>query len=324
VLLVVLVVHMIGTWLLMHFVGEEPEFERLPTFIYWYSTTASTIGYGDVTPKTDEGRLINALFVYPGAIAIFTTIITKFIAGATERLRRARIGMADYSELKRGIVLVGYDADRTPRMITELCADAEPDQQIILVTTREFENSDPRIRYVRARSLTATADLERAGVPHAERVIIFAGSDNDTLAAGLAIADMNRRGHIVCYFEDEEIARLLTSHCGNVEVVLAPAVELVVRAVKDPGSSQLLSDLVSHTDAGVTLFSMAWSGAPTPFPALAQRMFGHGAVLVSYRPAAAQALPGSFRFADGEVATGDRLFYIADRRLRPETVGAAA
>jgi hypothetical protein len=30
----------------------------------------------------------------------------------------------------------------------------------------------------------------------------------------------------------------------------------VVRAVKDPGSSQLLSDLVSHTDAGMTLFSM--------------------------------------------------------------------
>jgi voltage-gated potassium channel len=325
VLLAVLLAHMASVWLLMHFVGEEPEFERLPTFIYWYATTASTIGYGDVTPKTDVGRLINALFVYPGAIAIFTTIVTKFIANASDRVRRARIGMGDYRELKHAIVLVGYDPDRTPRMLDELSADAEVGQQIVLLTRKEFENSDARVRYVRARSLTSLADLQRAGVPDADRVIIFAGSDTDTLAAGLAIADLNRRGHIVCYFDDEEIARLLTSHCDNVEVVMAPAVELVVRAVKDPGSSQLLSDLVSHTDAGMTLFSMPWVGPQTiTFRALAERLMGLGAVLVSFRPLAAAGHAGGFRFADGEVGPGDRLFYIAGQRLRPETLGAAS
>jgi voltage-gated potassium channel len=325
VLLAVLLVHMAGTWLLMYFVSEEPEFERLPTFIYWYATTASTIGYGDVTPKTDEGRLINALFVYPGAIAIFTTIVTKFISGASDRVRRARIGMGDYRELSHAIVLVGYDPDRTPRMLDELCADAEPGQQIVLLTRKEFENSDPRLRYVRARSLTSIADLERAGVPDADRVIIFSGNDTDTLAAGLAIADLNRRGHIVCYFEDAEIARLLSSHCDNVEVVMAPAVELVVRAVKDPGSSQLLSDLVSHTDEGMTLFSMPWTGPQTiGFRALAERLLGHGAVLVSYRPLAEAGQPCVFRFAQGEVGPGDRLFYIAGQRLRPESLGAPA
>ncbi|HEY0115099.1 MAG TPA: ion channel [Allosphingosinicella sp.] len=325
VLLVFLLCHMVATWLLMYFVGEEPEFERLPTFIYWYATTASTIGYGDVTPKTDVGRLINALFVYPGAIAAFTTIVTKAIASGSARVRRARIGMGDYRELTHAIVLVGHDPERTPRMIDELCADAEAGQQIILLTRKEFENDDPRVRYVRARSLTSHSDLARAGVPDADRVIVFAGSDNDTLAAGLAIADINRRGHIVCYFEDEEIARLLTSHCENVEVVMAPAVELVVRAVKDPGSSQLLSDLLSHTDAGMTLFSMTWSGgAPIAFRTMAERMMGLGAVLVSYRPAGATAVQGAFRYAQGDVGPGDRLFYIAGERLRPEALGAAA
>jgi len=325
VLLVVLVAHMIGTWLLMHFVGEEPEFERLPTFIYWYATTASTIGYGDVTPKTDTGRLINALFVYPGAIAIFTSIVTKAIAQGADRVRRARIGMGDYRAVRHAIVLIGYDEQRTPRMVGELCADSEADQQIILLTRKEFENNDPRMRYVRARSLTSHADLQRAGVADADRVIIFAGSDNDTLAAALAVAEMNRRGHIVCYLEDEEIARLLTSHCSNVEVVMAPAVELVVRAVKDPGSSQLLSDLVSHTDAGMTLFSMSWQGAnPIGFRALAERLMGLGAVLVSYRGGGSAAQAGPFRFADGEVAPGDRLFYIASQRLRADALGVSA
>ena len=317
----VLIGHMVGVWLLMHFVGEEPEFERLPTFIYWYATTASTIGYGDVTPKTDVGRLINAFFVYPGAIAIFTAIVTKAISTGAERVRRRRIGMGDYSELKHAIVLVGYDPERTPRMVDELCADADPDQQIVLLTRKEFENSDTRIRYVRARSLTSHADLERAGVPEADRVIIFAGSDNDTLAAGLAIADLNRRGHIVCYFEDAETARLLASHCDNVETVLAPAVELVVRAVKDPGSSQLLSDLVSVTDQGMTLFSMRWAAAqPIAFASLSERMRGKGAVLVSYRSDGKD--PTHFRYAEGDIAPGDRLFYVADKRLRAEALTA--
>lgn len=323
VLAACLLLHMMCVWLLMYFVGEEPEIERLPTFIYWYATTASTIGYGDFSPKTDAGRLINAFFVYPGAIAIFTAIITKAISTGAERVRRVRIGMGDFSKIRHAIVLVGYDPDRTPRMIDELCADAEPEQQIVLLTRKEFENSDTRVRYVRARSLTAQADLERAGVPEADRVIVFAGSDNDTLAAGLAIADMNRSGHIVCYFEDEGTARLLASHCENVETVLAPAVELVVRAVKDPGSSQLLSDLVSHTDAGMTLFSMRWAGSEAiGFGALAERMRGQGAVLVSWRSEEGQGRHGLFRFADGEIAHGDRLFYIAGQRLRAEGLAA--
>lgn len=322
VLFLFLVGHMVATWLLMRFVGEEPEFARLPTFVYWYATTASTIGYGDITPKTDVGRLINVLFVYPGAIAMFGAIVTKAIAQAGERVRRARIGMGDYSRVEHAILLVGYDPVRTPRMIDELCADAAPGQQIILFTRKEFENSDPRIRYVRARSHTDVKELERAGADKAREVIVFAGTDSDTLAAGLAISNLNRHGHIVCYFEDEQISRLLTAHCGNVEVVLVPAVELVVKAVRDPGASQFLGDLVSARDGGMTLFSMSWAAAaPIAFRALSDRLLEVGAVLVSYRHEANGDC--SFRYARGEVSPGDKFFYVAAQRLQAQAVGAA-
>lgn len=315
VLLALLVTHMVAVWLLMFFVGEEPEFERLPTFIYWYATTASTIGYGDVTPKTDTGRLINAFFVYPGAIAIFTTIVTKAISQAAERVQRGRAGLGDYRTVKHAIVVVGYNPDRTPRMISELCADAGPEQELILLTSKEVSHVDARYRYVRAQSYIGLADMERAGVADADRVIVFRDSDAETLAAGLAVGDLNKVGHIVCYFQHPELARLLTAHCPNVEVVLAPAVELVVKAVKDPGASLLLADLVSHTESGVTLFSMRWGGEGGSFRELAARFLDHGAVLVSSRPAAA-----AFRFANGEIGPGDQLFYIADRRLPPASI----
>lgn len=312
-----IVLHMAAVWLLMSWAGETGLTEPA-TFLYWYATTASTVGYGDVSPESDAGRLLTAFVVYPGAIAAFTAIIAKSLAGLSAQWRRRRVGLGDYRELTNAVVLVGYDAERTPRMIDELVADADPSQELVLLTKAELDNDDERVRYVRARSLTAAADLERAGITAAARVIVFASNDNETLAAALAITALNRSGHIVCFFEEEENARLLTAHCPSVEVVLAPTAELVVKAVKDPGSSRLLNLLASHTDSEATLFSLAWPGdAPTPFRAVADRLIERGAVLLAVR--SDRDGSADFRFeTDGIIGPNDRIFYVAAERLRTE------
>src|SRR3546814_17647719 len=125
--------------------------------------------------------------------------------------------------MNNAIVLVGYDPDRTPRMIDELMADAAPSQELVLLSRDELTHSDERIRYVRARSLTATADLERAGIVGAGRIILFASNDNETLAAALALTAVNRGGHIVCFLDEGENARLLPVTCPAVAGVLASA-----------------------------------------------------------------------------------------------------
>jgi len=53
---VLMVVLILGTLL---YVVEGPEhgFRDIPTSIYWAITTITTVGFGDITPKTDLGRL---------------------------------------------------------------------------------------------------------------------------------------------------------------------------------------------------------------------------------------------------------------------------
>lgn len=309
VMLGLLLAHMLAGWALLQWAGEA-ELRPPVDYAYWYLTTATTIGYGDLSPKGDWGRMIAALFVMPGAVALFTAALARGFAGLAGRWRRRRAGLGGYSRMEGHVVLVGYHSDRTPRMIAEIVADGRA-REIVLVAAQEMEVDDPGYRFVRAASLTAPAELRRAGVEGAAKVVVYAASDAETLAATLAVTAINRGGHVVCFLRDYDTARLLNVHCPAVEVVLTPTVELVVKALSDPGSSRLIAQLASHTDEGATLYAVE-AGAAGGFDDHARRLRGLGAVLI------ATAAPGeaSPRFdLDAPVGVGDRLFYVAKRRV---------
>ncbi len=309
VLFALLVLHMTISWELLSFAGEA-DLLGLPAFLYWYATTASTVGYGDLSPKSDAGRLVVALFVMPGAIALFTVSIARAFAGVSARWRRRRMGLGDYRAMRGHIVLVGYDPDRTPRMIAEIVADGQG-HELVLVATQELAGDAATHRFVRVPSLTAPGELARAGIATAERVIVYGPSDPDTLAATLAVTALNERGHVVCFLRDPDTAHLLTAHCPQVEVVLTPTVELVVKALSDPGSSRLIAQLASHTDDGGTLYATTARVAGS-FDDAADALRRRGGILVATCGAGAHSPVFD---PEGQVAVGDRLFYIARTRI---------
>lgn len=74
---VVMVALILGTLL---YVVEGPEhgFVDIPTSIYWAITTITTVGFGDITPKTYPGRLIASVMMLIGwgTLAVPTGIVT--------------------------------------------------------------------------------------------------------------------------------------------------------------------------------------------------------------------------------------------------------
>lgn len=308
VLLALLLGHMATSYALLRWAGE-PDLRPPIAFIYWYATTASTVGYGDLSPKGDAGRLLAAFWVMPGAIALFTTAVARAFAGLSHRWRRRRLGLGDFSGMDGHVVLIGHDPARTPRMVAELAADGHRD--IVLVATEELPGDDPSFRYVRAASLTAPADLRRAGVAEAGRVVVYAASDAETLAATLAVTALGGGGHVVCFLREADTARLLHAHCPAVEVVLTQTVERVVKALSDPGSSRLLSQLASHTDDGATLYAMQ-ADEGGGFDEVAARLRRKDAVLVA-SCAGGERTP-HFDL-DRRIARGDQLFYLAMERV---------
>lgn len=76
-LAVLMIVLVMGT---VMYVVEGPAngFSSIPTSVYWAITTMTTVGFGDITPKTDLGRLIASMMMLLGwgTLAVPTGIVT--------------------------------------------------------------------------------------------------------------------------------------------------------------------------------------------------------------------------------------------------------
>jgi voltage-gated potassium channel len=78
---VLMVVVVLGT--LMYVVeGPANGFTSVPVSVYWAITTVTTVGFGDITPKTDLGRLIASMMMLMGwgTLAVPTGIVSAEFA----------------------------------------------------------------------------------------------------------------------------------------------------------------------------------------------------------------------------------------------------
>ncbi len=75
---VMMIVLVMGT--LMYVVeGPENGFTSIPTSVYWAITTMTTVGFGDITPRTDLGRVVASFMMLLGwgTLAVPTGIVTS-------------------------------------------------------------------------------------------------------------------------------------------------------------------------------------------------------------------------------------------------------
>jgi voltage-gated potassium channel len=78
---------------------------------YWSIVTISTVGYGDITPVSSEGRFVAIIVIIAGiAVLAFTTSL--FVSAFTEKLDEIKEvkTIEDVSKLKKFYLICGYDS----------------------------------------------------------------------------------------------------------------------------------------------------------------------------------------------------------------------
>jgi voltage-gated potassium channel len=88
---VLMVVLVMGT--LMYIIeGPEHGYTSIPTGIYWAITTMTTVGFGDIAPKTDLGRFLSSVMMLIGwgTLAVPTGIVTAEMSVRAKRANESK------------------------------------------------------------------------------------------------------------------------------------------------------------------------------------------------------------------------------------------
>lgn len=246
--------------------------------IYWALVTMSTVGYGDITPQTPEGRVVALTLIIAGlgVISFFTSIIVSAFGEKINEIRTHRV----YSEVER------------KRVDTLICGFGRVGE---VVAARMEEEK----RYF------VVIDPVEAHVESARQQGYLAvqgnGEDNELLL-NLGIEKRIRR--LLCLTHDDvaNVYITLTARQFN------PDVEIISRANHRENISKLYLAGASHCVAPnqvVGLIAAEYAGQPVAFEAVYGLLTGQSEVAME-----------AVRVKSGSAMDGQRLEGIDFRRRR--------
>jgi len=89
--------------------GKNPNIHNFYDAIYWAVVTITTVGFGDISPTTPQGRFVTIFLIIGGvtAISFMTSIITTAMAEKLEMIKTNQV-FYEVGKLKSFIVICGY------------------------------------------------------------------------------------------------------------------------------------------------------------------------------------------------------------------------
>ena len=233
--------------LLFHKVEGVSLFDSL----YWVITTTTTVGYGDITPKTEIGKVLS-IFVMISGIGVLGVMLASMAEIMIEKglKRRPRVFMEDHVIALgwNGVIEVAVKELLKEGIEVAVVADVEsiPIEHENLV----FINGD----------ITDEEILKRAGVEKAAFSIISGKTDNETLLSAIAVKKMNENIRIACVVSDPKVKRALEM-LGVEQTISSNEFSglFLCRFVFAPRISSVFSELMSTE--GMDIFENKISGS---------------------------------------------------------------
>jgi len=211
----------IGTYALRGERGFGSVSTMLDAF-YYTLVTSSTVGYGDVTPTTQEARLFSLSVVVLGT-ASFAIALGALLGPALEARFASALGrmtQSDLESLDGHVVVAGY-GDLTEPIVTELATSG---RQLVVVTGDGSDAARLRDRDVNVLSGDPTDEetLDRAGVERARAFVAATNDDGEDALAILTVREAHADVHVVAAATEQENEPKLRR--AGADTVISPAV----------------------------------------------------------------------------------------------------
>jgi voltage-gated potassium channel len=169
---------------------------------YMVLITLTTVGFGEVHPLSEAGRIFTAglLVIGVGTVAYgVSTIAEDLVAGTVGRMLR-RSSVEDIDSLRGHVIICGYG--RIGRYLARLL---KAEEKPLIIIERDAPKAAAAVGdgyLVVEGDSTDEEVLMRAGVGRAAAVIAGLGSDADNLFVTLSVRELNPSCRVVARAED--------------------------------------------------------------------------------------------------------------------------
>jgi voltage-gated potassium channel len=220
--------------------------ESLPftTGLYWAVTTATTVGYGDVTPHNPIGKLIASLFMLTTIPMLAAAFALASGAAAAAGIRRI---LAMHTTFPEGTyrLIIGMTPG-VPAIIDEVASAGIP---IVLVADIDPATVRDGVHVVRGNP-TEEAVIAKAKPQGAEQALITGGSDGDVLVSAVLLRKQAPSLVITALVDSPSVREAL--HDLGVQQTVSGS-ELVSRALaaslETPHAGEMLAQLIGNRDS---------------------------------------------------------------------------
>lgn len=239
--------------LAVSFAAAFAYFEEVDFFtaFYWAVITMATIGYGDVTPKTEAGRIV-AMVASVAGISTFTALVSLLAENFISSSLRRMMGMHRVNYSNHYVIIGGGSSVST--CVNELIAAIERGElrlaPIVVVFPSEEERKKvelPEEIEVLIGDPTNRETLERARVEKASHVILALEDDSKAVFVTLMVKRISKAYVFVEVLSEESVELLEGAGADRVIVSRSLAGRLLASSVFEPEVVDVIDDITSST-----------------------------------------------------------------------------
>jgi voltage-gated potassium channel len=215
--------------------------------LYYATVSLSTTGYGDITPASDQARLINVIVITPLRVLFLLVLVGTTLEVLTTAAReRARAGRWR-KHMNGHTVVIGYGT-KGRAATAALCDGGERPERILVIESDpvKAEEATRDGLAVVVGDGTRSSVLEHARTSRASRVIVACSRDETSVLATLSVRQLNTHATLVASVRRSENVPLLRSSGADTVIVSAEAAgRLLGVSAVSPATGVVVQDLIS-------------------------------------------------------------------------------
>ena len=215
--------------------------------IYWSLITFTTVGYGDITPQTTEGRVITMILIFCGlaVLAFITSIIVSAFNEKMVEMRENRVFAEIEKKSGTHTILCGYG--RMGSVVAEQLSK-EKIHFIIIESNPENAARAKRAGYLVIEGNAENTELlKNAGVlKQADLIICLTESDVVNVYITLTARYLNPQINIISRANHKDSVRKLKQAGANHTIVPFKVIGLIaVEFIGQPVAFEAIHDILS-------------------------------------------------------------------------------